>query len=256
MSVDQTPPTPESSASKSPEPVRRPKSAGTLSDLAESAKVAPAQIADQVFETLREWIVNGRLASGHRLRVRDVAELLGTSVMPVREAIHRLEESGLVVREPYKGATVRGLTQQELEQAYDVRILLESNCARLGAEAIGPDRVSLMEQHWQELKRAALAGDVYEALRHDEELLATLYSASANEVALQIIRGLWDRCRPYKVLWANASEFRGDVRIWHYKPDLIDAARDNNGDAAERILKTSYSEAKRSLLRIIEQTER
>ncbi len=173
--------------------------------------------------------------------------------MPVREAISRLEESGLVVREPYKGAVVRGLTQQELEQAYDVRILLEGDCARLSAIAIEPDRVAAMEEHWRELEAAALAGDVHEALRRDEQLLATLYAAGGNKVALEIIRGLWDRCRPYKVLWASTSEFRGGVRIWHYKPDLIDAARRNDGEAAEGILRTSYEEAKGALRRIIEQ---
>jgi DNA-binding GntR family transcriptional regulator len=226
-----------------------------MAGLAESVRVAPAQIADQVLETLREWIVNGRLASGERLRVREVAALVGTSVMPVREAISRLEESGLVVREPYKGATVRGLTQRELEQAYDVRILLEGDCARLGADAIASGQVSLMEEHWRELERAALAGDVHEALRRDELLLTVLYSAGGNEVALEIIRGLWDRCRPYKVLWAGTSEFRGGVRIWHYKPDLIEAALRNDGAAAERILKTSYRAAKEALRRIIEKRD-
>ncbi len=230
----------------------RTEASASMAELAESANVAPVQIADQVLETLRDWIVNGRLASGQRLRVREIASLVGASVMPVREAISRLEESGLVVREPYKGAVVRGLTQRELEQAYDIRILLEGSCARLGANAIEPSQVAVVEEHWRQLEAAALAGDVHEALRHDEQLLATLYAAGENEVAFDIIRGLWDRCRPYKVLWASASEFRGGVRIWRYKPDLIDAARRNDGDTAERILRTSYEDAKAALRRLIE----
>lgn len=254
--ADRTPPASGSTAPATSTPAGRAEPAsGTLAELAQGANVAPAQIADQVLETLRAWIVNGRLASGQRLRVREIAALVGTSVMPVREAIRRLEQSGLVVREPYKGAVVRGLTQEELDQAYDVRILLEGTCARLGADAIGAGEIRLMDEHWRELEEAALAGDVHEALEHDEELLATLYSASGNEVALEIIRGLWDRCRPYKVLWASTSEFRGGVRIWHYKPDLIDAARRNDGAAAERILRTSYQEAKRALRLIIERGE-
>jgi DNA-binding GntR family transcriptional regulator len=226
--------------------------AAPIARLAGSANVAPSQMADQVFEILRGWIVNGQLASGQRLRVREVAELMGTSVMPVREAIRRLEDSGLVVREPYKGATVRGLTLDELEQAYDVRILLEGSCARLGADAIGRDAVDVLHRHWEQLEAAALAGDVHEALRHDESLLGTLYAPSGNEVAIDIIRGLWDRCRPYKVLWASTAEFRGGVRIWRYKPELIEAARRNDGAAAERILRSSYEEAKRTLRALIE----
>lgn len=223
-----------------------------IARLAGSAGVAPAQMADQVFDVLRGWIVNGQLVSGQRLRVREVADLMGTSVMPVREAIRRLEDSGLVVREPYKGATVRGLTLDELEQAYDVRILLEGSCARLGADAISGDAVHVMRRHWEQLEAAAMADDVHEALRHDESLLGTLYAPSGNDVALEIVRGLWDRCRPYKVLWASNAEFRGGVHIWRYKPDLIEAASRNDGATAERILKESYEEAKRTLRLLIE----
>ena len=71
--------------------------------------VIAAPLAHQVFDTLRGWIVNGQLQPGYRLRVRDVAAMVGTSVMPVREAIGRLVETGLAIHEPYKGARVRAL---------------------------------------------------------------------------------------------------------------------------------------------------
>ena len=70
--------------------------------------------------------MSGELPAGARLRVRDLALQVGTSVMPVREAIRRLEEAGLAERVPHKGAVVRGLTLTELEHVYDVRILLKT----------------------------------------------------------------------------------------------------------------------------------
>lgn len=206
--------------------------------------VVAAPLAEQVFATLRGWIVNGQLPPGYRLRVRDLAETVGTSVMPVREAIRRLVESGLVVHEPYKGARVRGLDVSELEHAYDVRVLLEAECARLGALAASPGVADRMQEHWEELVRAARADDITSAVQLDELLLGTLYEAADNDILFEIIRGLWDKCRPYKVIWAGGATGEGDVGLWHHKPDLIAAVRRNDGSGAETIIQTSYKAAK------------
>lgn len=204
-------------------------------------------LADQVFATLRGWIIEGRLPPGYRLRVRDLAASVGTSVQPVRDAIMRLVETGLVVQEPYKGARVRDLEVSELQQAYDVRILVEGECARLGALAASPAVVERMQGHWEELQRAARAGDVITALHQDELLLGALYEAADNEVLVEVIGGLWDKCRPYKLIWAGGATGQGDLSIWHYKPDLIEAVRRNDGLEAERIMRTSYNVAKAAI---------
>jgi len=209
-------------------------------------------LAEQVLETMRGWIFSGLYPPGTRLRVRDVAARVGTSPMPVREAISRLEESGLVIREPYKGATVRGLNIDELEHAYDVRILLEGDAARAGANAADDDTVERMAQHWGLLQEAAASGRVTDALAHDEQLLLALYAAGGNEILAEVIRGLWDRCRPYKFLWASfPAEQNSGIEIWRYKPELIEAARRHDGRAAQQILKRSYREAQVSLRHII-----
>ena len=76
-------------------------------------------LADRVYETLRGHIAQGHWAPGTQLRIREVAALVGTSVMPVREALGRLEQAGLIVTEPYRGASVRELSIDELEYVYD-----------------------------------------------------------------------------------------------------------------------------------------
>jgi DNA-binding GntR family transcriptional regulator len=202
-----------------------------------------APLADQVFDTLREWIINGQLPPGYRLRVRDLAEAVGTSVMPVREAIRRLVDSGLAVHEPYKGASVRALEVTELEHIYAARTLLEGECARLGALAASPSVADRMEIHWDALQHATRDGHVTEALRRDEELLGELYTAAGNDVLFHIIRGLWDKCRPYKIVWASQDN-GSDAQMWRYKPALISAVRENDATTAETIIRTSYQEAK------------
>src|SRR6478609_6618521 len=96
----------------------------------------PSLLTDRVFDTIHAAIMSGDLPAGTQLKVRDLAEQVGTSVMPVREAIRRLEESGLAVREPHKGAVVKNLTMTELVHTYQVRTLLEIEAARLGGSAV------------------------------------------------------------------------------------------------------------------------
>jgi DNA-binding GntR family transcriptional regulator len=213
--------------------------------------VSPAPLADQVFTVLHTWIVNGVLPPNSRLRVRDLAARVGTSVMPVREAVSRLEEAGLVVREPYKGAVVRELSVDELGGTYDVRILLEADAARRGAVAIDDASVEAMTAHWSRLRQAALDGRVLDALRHDEQLLLALYSAGGNPVQVELIRGLWDRCRPYKIVWASSADRGGSLDIWAYKPQLIEAAHARDGRAAAKIMQRSLRDAKSALRRLI-----
>src|SRR3954470_16232795 len=99
--------------------------------------------------------MSGELPAGARLRVRDLALQVGTSVMPVREAIRRLEEAGLAERSPHKGAVVKGLTLEELVHVYDVRRLLEVEAARLGAARIIAEDCDEMQAEY-DLMRSAI----------------------------------------------------------------------------------------------------
>ena len=83
---------------------------------------APLLLTDQVFSAIHEAIMSGDTRTGARLRIRDLAAQLGTSPMPVREAIGRLEQAGLAQRVPHKGAVVIDLSPAELVHVYDTRL--------------------------------------------------------------------------------------------------------------------------------------
>ena len=87
------------------------------------------------YRRLREDIRSGALAPGARLRETDLAERLGISRTPVREAIRQLEADGLVVHLPRQGATIRSLDHAEVVELYEMRIVLEGTAARLAARA-------------------------------------------------------------------------------------------------------------------------
>lgn len=193
-------------------------------------------VADQVFEAIHDSIMNGDLPAGHRLLIRELAAELGTSVMPVREAIRRLEESGLAEKAPYKGAVVKGLTRDELLGIYEVRRLLETEAARLGAVNVTGEQIEQMHQLYRSMLKALDEGRVADMLDDDEQLLSILYGASGNPVLLEMIRMLWRRCRPYKVVGARRTlETERATELSMFQDRLIEAAAAQDAEEAVQI---------------------
>ncbi|ART72983.1 GntR family transcriptional regulator [Mycobacterium dioxanotrophicus] len=193
-------------------------------------------VTDQVYGVIRDAILSGELPVGSRLRVRDMAAMVGTSVMPVREAIRRLEEAGLAERQPHRGAVVKGLTLEELVHVYDVRRLLEVEAARLGAERITAADCDKMQAEYDQMRQAIVEEDVPAYLDRDEALLAILYEASGNPVIVQVIRTLWHQCRSYKLVGAQGTlGSSSDESLWTYQQKLIDAAAANDGPEAAAV---------------------
>src|SRR5690242_5656423 len=203
----------------------------------------PGLLTDRVFDTIHAAIMSGDLPAGTQLKVRDIADQVGTSVMPVREAIRRLEESGLAVREPHKGAVVKVLTMTELVQTYQVRMLLEVEAARLGGAAVTDAECAAMLQLCGQLRQAVDDGNIVESLDLDEALLTVLYTAAGNPVLLESIRGLWQRCRAYKIRGAQRARELSDGSLWSFQPRIVAAVRDRDGDAAAAITRESMDSA-------------
>lgn len=215
-----------------------------MADLIVSGRAEPRLLADQVYTMIRESILNGEMPAGTRLRMRDLAAQVGTSVMPVREAIRRLEEAGLAERSPHKGAAVRSLSLEELVHVYDVRRLLEVEAARLGALRITPEETAQMQIEYELMCAALAERRVVAYLDHDEALLTVLYEAARNPVLVQVIRQLWNQCRAYKIVGAQGSLDASSTESLHYHQQrLLAAARGNDSVAAAAINDESLVDA-------------
>lgn len=200
-------------------------------------------IADQVYERIHQAIMSGELPAGARLRVRDLAAQVGTSVMPVREALRRLQEAGLAEGSPHRGAVVKQLTLEELVHVYEVRLHLEALAARAGAAVIDAEQCDLMQSHFEAMQAALSDGRSVDYLDRDEALLSTLYEAGGNPVLVEMIRGLWQRCRAYKIVGATAAITVEGDSLWRYQRRLIDAARAGDAAAAEAASRESLLDA-------------
>lgn len=135
--------------------------------------VSDQNIAEQVADELRAAIHSGELAPGDRLVERKLADRLGVSHIPVREALTRLAEERLIVREPRRGARVAELTASDLDDISSLRIVLEQFMAIRVQERWNADAAARLETIVTAMGAAA-PGDIDEVLRQDRLFHETL----------------------------------------------------------------------------------
>ena len=104
-------------------------------------------LRELVFESLREAIIQGKLGPGERLMEIQLAEEMGVSRTPVREAIRKLELEGLVVMIPRKGAYVAGLSLKDIADVFEIRRALEGLAAELASERATDEELEQMERY-------------------------------------------------------------------------------------------------------------
>ena len=158
------------------------------------------RVSDRAFEALYMAIMQGDLEAGRRLQVRELAESLGTSMMPVREALNRLEEFGLVETSPYRGAVVKTFTQEELLEIYSVRTVLESEAVKASIAHVNEGCVEALNVQLQHIRAALEAKDSAGFLDAEEALLSCVFELSGNSTLMGFIRTLWARSRYYKMV--------------------------------------------------------
>lgn len=195
------------------------------------------------FEQLRAWILSGALSPGQRLPVRDLARGLGLSTMPIREALVRLEEAGLVTQERHKGAVVSRMSLENLNDFYNLRLLLEPPSIQLGVERMTPKRLERLQATMRSLEASVEAADLTTVLDLDEDLLSLIHAAVANKELARVIRSTWARIRPYKLLFTTTAQSDAGHYIAHEDRLLLEAATAGDGARARDVIQNSLINA-------------
>jgi DNA-binding GntR family transcriptional regulator len=159
-----------------------------------------------VRETLREGILNGTLPGGTRLVQADLAEELQVSTTPVREALRDLASEGLIELDAHRGGTVHQISNEELQEIYDLRMILEVLAMRRAAERITPQQLDRARAVLGAMSAAPEASS-WVMLNRDFHL--TLYEAAESPRLLAILRTLLDT----SVMYVSAAlELASNVR--------------------------------------------
>lgn len=140
------------------------------------------------------------LPPGTRLKHQEIAEALGVSNTPVREAIRGLEKDGLVETLPYKGSVVKAMSAKETRDLYDVRMALEGLAARLAVDKITDMQLKRIGKTVHQYETAFENGDVALGMEADLQFHDLLAQASGNETLLMILRQLTNRVQVLRQL--------------------------------------------------------
>lgn len=151
--------------------------------------IARTVLREQVKNVLLQRIVRGELQPGERLVETRIAQELGTSQAPVREALRDLELLRLVESEPFRGARVRAFGEKELIEIYPVRAVLEELAAKEAAARLDGD-VSVLEREVDAMRAAAKHGDLHALVQHDFAFHRRIVEAAGNAVLLQSWKAL------------------------------------------------------------------
>lgn len=163
-------------------------------------------LRDVVFNTLRQAILRGELKPGERLMEIQLANKLGVSRTPIREAIRKLELEGLVLMIPRKGAEVADITEKSLRDVLEVRKALEELAVQLTCDKITKEQIRELEEAAEEFKRILESSDVTEIAEADVHFHDIIYKATDNQRLIQLLNNLGEQMYRYRVEYLKNPE--------------------------------------------------
>jgi len=188
----------------------------------------PGTAAQHALGELRRSIVAGDLRPGQRVGQEEIAERLGVSLAPVREALAALEQEGQLTYKPRRGYFVTELRLDDLHEIYELRTLLEDRAARRAAPLHDEDALERIELAAREVVEAAEAGDVAAELAANRRFHFALLEAPGQTHALRLIRLLWDSTETYRALYYNSPTARVEAVRAHQR--IVAALRAGDGN--------------------------
>jgi DNA-binding GntR family transcriptional regulator len=193
------------------------------------------QLGSRVYDSLMNSIVNGQMEFGAPLRLNEIARMLEVSTTPVREALGRLESSGLVVKVPNCGWFVREFTENEIRDMHEVRGSIEALSVRLACERITAEELAWLGSHQTKGQQVLRAGDADGYLIYNREFHGAILRAARNSYLTSIVGQLGPQsemltARSIRIDATMQCAFNEHVRI-------LECLNTRNAGGAEREMK-------------------
>ncbi|WP_051163630.1 GntR family transcriptional regulator [Nocardia brevicatena] len=208
-----------------------------------SSPLTSGNLADAVADRIREAIYEGRYLPGQRLVERTLASEFGVSHIPVREALARLGDDGLVERLPRRGCRVATLTATELEELSGLRIVLERFVARRCHERITPARERELRRTVRAMRAAAARSDYHRVLDLDQEFHEKLWEISDHRMLIEVVGPLRLRITAFLRAAIAALDSEGLIRHADAHGVLLDSIVGGDAEAAEAEMAGHIEEA-------------
>ena len=190
-------------------------------------------LRDVVFNTLRRAILRGELKPGERLMEIQLANKLGVSRTPIREAIRKLELEGLVLKVPRKGAEVAEITEKNLRDVLEVRCALEELAVQLACDRIDPERMQQLLDAAAHFRDILGTADITELGEADEAFHDVIFQATDNRRLIQLLNNLREQMYRYRIEYLKKKECYPQLLEEHAA--IIQAIREHDKAKATEI---------------------
>ena len=211
----------------------------------------PPTAQEFVLGELRRSIVTGELRAGEQIRQDALADRLGTSRVPLREALKILEGEGQVTYHPHRGYFVAELSADDLVEVYRIRELLETEAVAQGIARMTDADVEALARALEAIEAAAAAADVSEMTDANRRFHFMLIEHAGMPRLTRLIRQLWDATDAYRAVYFAASENRDHVE--HEHRAILNAVRERDIPLAVGLLQTHRDHAVRKVSAVLAQ---
>lgn len=204
------------------------------------------RLTEAVHDQLLEAIVTGEIRPGERLAEEDIARRLGVSTTPVREALQWLENDGLVLREPFRGARVRVPDAKHIQDVYEVRIGLEKTAIRLAclrADEAGLEALRRIQREGLELIRGP---DLKAYAVYNERFHEQILTMAGNDILRRMLAQVHHLVRWFASMTVQMPGQR--QRAFQEHEQMVEAIRTGDSTRATDIMELHLTQAMERLL--------
>lgn len=206
-------------------------------------------LRDVVFNTLRQAILKGELKPGERLMEIQLAQRLGVSRTPIREAIRKLELEGLVVMIPRKGAEVAKITEKSMQDVLEVRRALEGLAIQLACGRITKEEIGDLEVKGKKFVEAVQTGDLVLMAEADEAFHTVIYHATQNDRLIYILNNLREQMYRYRVEYIKDTNIHPIILKEH--EEIIKTVKKHDEEGAFRAMRTHIDNQEEAIRKYI-----
>jgi DNA-binding GntR family transcriptional regulator len=203
-------------------------------------------LTDRAYGQIKAWIIGFQLKPGSHLSIQELAEALGISRTPIREALSRLEQEYLVARAPMKGFTVKALDLEQVEDLFEVRTAIELLAVRQAARRITAETRDLLAKSlestivWIEKKAKS------RSLKFEQNFHMKILEASANVSLIEIGRGILERIWAIQHMNIVTSDALAEAHQQH--TEIFQALADGSPERAEQAMRRHMKHTTRELI--------
>lgn len=209
-------------------------------------------LGQDVFEYLKNAIINQTIKPGSRLVESKIAKMLGISRTPLREAFHKLEREDWIEKIPSGGYQVVTLTQADIEHTFGIRSVLEAYAARLATENYKEEDLTPLEKKMKEYQKCLASGKDNEKLqRLNTEFHDLLYSLSQNPKLIKMIDQLRTQISIFRQIILKQDAYAHQSHEDHVK--MLEAIKNRDADAVDQLVRSHIIKGKNAVLNKLQQ---